>query len=340
MLVADIHVPEGAHLTRGEELAVGTLERLREVPRVVAAGAGNMTPHGGRLYSSGFRLPGMTTRDGEPLVATALHSVITPGFAEALGMRLADGRLLTVEDTTSPIIAMLVNEAFVDAYFNDGRSAVGRRFSGMFPGMLGRDDAVVELVGVVEDVLLRSPDQAPQPQIYVPYGVGFGLRHATLVVKTDGEPATSAPLLTGIAQQLDPVATLGQVGPLTDKVITAVEGPRFAAFVVGAFAVLALSLATAGLYGVLSFGVNQRRREIGVRAVLGATPGELVVMVFRQGMTVNGDWLGHRPGSLGRRVQGDGQRAVRGRRARRRGVRHTLRGRAPGRSRLLLLSWK
>ena len=286
VLVADIHVPEGAHLTRGEELAVGTLERLREVPRVVAAGAGNMTPHGGRLYSSGFRLPGMTTRDGEPLVATALHSVITPGFAEALGMRLADGRLLTVEDTTSPIIAMLVNEAFVDAYFNDGRSAVGRRFSGMFPGMLGRDDAVVELVGVVEDVLLRSPDQAPQPQIYVPYGVGFGLRHATLVVKTDGEPATSAPLLTGIVQQLDPVATLGQVGPLTDKVITAVEGPRFAAFVVGAFAVLALSLATAGLYGVLSFGINQRRREIGVRAALGATPGELVVMVFRQGMTV------------------------------------------------------
>lgn len=84
----------------------------------------------------------------------------------------------------------------------------------------------------------------------------------------------------------DPVATLGQVGPLTDKVSTAVEGPRFAAFVVGAFAVLALSLVTAGLYGVLSFGVSQRRREIGVRAALGATPGDLVVMVLKQGMTV------------------------------------------------------
>ena len=121
VLVADIHVPEGSHQGRGEELAVATLERLREVPRVVAAGAGNMTPHGNRLYSSGFRLPGMTTRDGEPLVATALHSVITPGFAEALNMRLVAGRFLTIEDTTSPIIAMLVNEAFVNAYFNDGR---------------------------------------------------------------------------------------------------------------------------------------------------------------------------------------------------------------------------
>ena len=286
VLVADIHVPEGSRPTRGEELAVATLERLREVPRVVAAGAGNMTPHGGRLYNSGFRLPGMTTPDGEPLVATALHSVITPGFAEALNMRLAAGRFLAVEDTTAPIIAMLVNEAFVDTYFNDGRPAVGRRFSGMFPGMVGRDDAVVEVVGVVENVLLRSPDQAPQPQIYVPYGVGFGMRHATLVVRTDGDPATSAPLLTGIVRQLDPVATLGQMGPLTDKVGTAVEGPRFAAFVVGAFAVLALSLATAGLYGVLSFGVNQRRREIGVRAALGATPTDLVVMVLKQGMTV------------------------------------------------------
>ena len=73
---------------------------------------------------------------------------------------------------------------------------------------------------------------------------------------------------------------------MTDKVITAVEGPRFAAFVVGAFAVLALSLATAGLYGVLPFGVNQRRREIGVRAALGATPTGLVAMVVKQGMTV------------------------------------------------------
>ena len=286
VLVADIHVPEGSHETRGEELAVATLERLREVPRVMAAGAGNMTPHGGLLYSSGFRLPGMTTRDGEPLVATALHSVITPGFAEALNMRLVAGRFLTTEDTTSPVIAMLVNEAFVNAYFNDDRPAVGRLFSGMFAGMLGRDDAAVEVVGVVQDVLLRSLDQAPQPQIYVPYGVGFGIRYATLVLKTDGEPATSTPLLTSIIQQLDPVATLGQIGPLTDKVSTAVEGPRFTAFVIGAFAVLALSLATAGLYGVLSFGVTQRRREIGVRAALGATPGDLVVMVLKQGMTV------------------------------------------------------
>ncbi len=228
----------------------------------------------------------MTTRDGEPLVATALHSVITPGFAEALNIRLVAGRFLTIEDTTSPIIAMLVNEAFVNAYFNDGRPAVGRLFSGIFAGMLGRDDAVVKVVGVVQDVLLRSLDQAPQPQIYVPNGVGFGIRYATLVLRTDGQPATSAPLLTSIIQQLDPVATLGRMGPLTDKVSTAIEGPRFTAFVIGAFAVLALSLATAGLYGVLSFGVTQRRREIGVRAALGATPGDLVVMVLKQGMTV------------------------------------------------------
>ena len=234
----------------------------------------------------------MTTRDGAPLVATALHSVITPGFAEALNMRLVAGRFLSIEDTTSPTIAMLVNEAFVNAYFNDGRPAVGRVFSGMFAGMLGRDDAVVEVVGVVQDVLLRSLDQAPQPQIYVPYGVGFDIRYATLVLKTDGEPATSAPVVTSIIQQLDSVATLGQMGPLTDKVSTAVAGPRFTAFVIGAFAALALSLATAGLYGVLSFGVTQRRREIGVRAALGATPRDLVVMVLKHGMTVTVIGLG------------------------------------------------
>jgi ABC-type antimicrobial peptide transport system permease subunit len=95
-----------------------------------------------------------------------------------------------------------------------------------------------------------------------------------------------APLLRGIVQQVAPDAALDRMGPLAARVSESVGEPRFAALVLAAFAALALALATTGLYGVLSYNIAQRRREIGVRAALGATRGDLMRMVLREGLTV------------------------------------------------------
>jgi putative ABC transport system permease protein len=278
---------QGSGTTAREvQFAFSVLERVRALPGVRAAGAGSMSPFGSSISSSGFVLPGMTMADGQPLVARALQAVITPGYAEALGLRLKAGRFLRAEDATASTIAMLVNDTFATMYLSDGRPVVGRRFAGMFPRILGRSDAVVEIVGVVGDSLPDALDAQPQPQIFVPAGTGFRMGAGTFVIKTADDPRAIAPRLREIVRQVEPAATLDRVAPLTDKVADSVSQPRFAALVLASFALLALALAVTGLYAVLAYNVAQRRREIGLRAALGATRGDLVRMVVREGLTV------------------------------------------------------
>jgi putative ABC transport system permease protein len=270
---------------RASQIAVSTVERIRATSGVIAAGAGNMVPLGGALSSASFALPGMITTDGRPVLARAFLASVTPGYAEALGMRVKEGRFFRPEDTTSRVQPLLVNEAFEKAYFTDGRPITGRRFIGMFPRMLGRTDAVFDVVGVVRNVL-TDPGAQPQPQIYVVHGGGLDMPSRSLVVKTEGDPAAAVATLRGIVRQLDPGATLDRVSLLADKISSSVGEPRFAAFVLTTFSLLALVLSTTGLYGVLSYNVTQRRREIGVRVALGATNRNLVSMVLREGLSV------------------------------------------------------
>jgi predicted permease len=285
VLTADVRLPAAAGTEpRQSQQAISILERLRTIPGVHAAGAGDMAPFGSMLSSFGFTLPGVTSNDGAPVVATALRAIVTPGYAEALGMRLNEGRWFRADDRTSAIRPILVNRAFAKMYFTDGRPATGRRFHGLFPAWLGKD-TVVDIVGVVEDMLPAALDAPAQPQIFVAEGGPVHLGHVTLVVKTQGDPIAFAPLLTGVVQQTAPGATIERLGPLTAKISASVGEPRFATFVLGAFAVLALGLATTGLYGVQSYNIAQRRREIAVRAALGARRGDIVTMVLREGLT-------------------------------------------------------
>jgi len=161
----------------------------------------------------------------------------------------------------------------------------------MFPAWLGKG-AIVDVVGVVQDMLPAALDARPQPQIFVAEGMGARIGHVTLVVKTEGDPTATAPLLKDVVLQIEPRATIERLGPLADKISASVSEPRFATFVLTAFAVLALVLATTGLYGVLSYDIARRRREVAVRAALGATNGDLVKMVMHEGLKTTVTGLG------------------------------------------------
>jgi putative ABC transport system permease protein len=246
-----------------------------------------MAPLGESSFVSGFAFG--TNAAGERVMARALQYIVTPGYAEALGLRLVEGRLLEPADGTSSTQAMVVNQTFARTYMNDGKPVVGRRYE----GLLSDSKTTTEIVGVVGDVLKDGLDAKTQPEIYLAHGKASRItRELNIVVRTVGEPSTFAATLRDVVASVEPTAATARVGTLTSQIDRSVSEPRFATAILGMFAALALGIAATGLYGVLSYNVSQRRREIGIRAALGATRGSIMSMVLRQGLLVTFAGLG------------------------------------------------
>jgi putative ABC transport system permease protein len=255
------------------------LDAVRAVPGVRSAGLASQIPLGGNIDLYGVRPEdrGDANPADDPY---AQRYAVTPGYLETMGIPVVAGRGLTAADNEQAPPVVMLNEAAVARLFPSGQ-ALGKRLR-----VGGGNDAPYRtVVGIVGSTRHRSLDAAPELQIYLPttqWGEENGM---TLVVHTSVRSSTVVPPLRAALRRVTRDLAINNVSTLERLVNTSTADRRFALVLFSCFAGVALVLAAAGLFGVLSAAVVERTREIGVRSALGATSERILGMVVRQGMT-------------------------------------------------------
>ena len=280
LLVADIvGFPFEYTEERRDQLFEELRSRIAALPGVEAASFS----HRGQLDGGGFYYPlHVPGRVMDPSESRAEEARVTPGFLEAMGTPLVAGRDASASDHADSQFVAVVNEVFV-RYFGIRGNPIGQRFQRTYGS--GRID-MLEIVGIVKDAKWVSLREEPRPIYYVPYQQSSGRPSIRLAVRTSGDLNMLARAIVQTARSIDYSLGIPDVVPFTEIVNRSLVIERLVAHVSTAFAAVGVLIACIGLYGLLAYSVVRRRREIGVRIAVGASPGSVEWMMLRESLVL------------------------------------------------------
>lgn len=281
---AVVHFETSANEYTSEQAAAfvdDLLGRVSNAPGIVAAGVTARMPLGLGTVNMSFDVPGVEPPPDQSRHALEYASVTT-GYFDVMGIPIVEGRAIDDTDREGSQRVAVLSRAAARSLW-PGESALGKLL------IRGRDGSdALTVIGVAADVKIWSLGEEPLPYMYVSYHQGFADPDFTVVARGGGAPPTVAAMVRAEAQSIDPQVLLSDVGTMDDHLSYAFYLPRMAAAVLSLVGVLALALACLGLYGMVSYGVARRTREMGIRMALGAERRSVVGMVVRGGLTIVG----------------------------------------------------